>query len=381
MKKIPGRKIYVVFAAVFVLTGLGGLAQEDHLILFNTILQGQLRSPADLVYTNQRLFVLDAGLNEVAVFDLKGRFLERFGSIGSEPGDFFRPVEILEYQQDSLLIHDLGNDRIQILSQQGSSLASFRIEPFEGLAVGRQGEILAGQPQYGRLISSYDKQGVLERRFGSLKSYSEVYGREYRSRNRSYRRVLNSIVLESDREGNAYVAFRFAPIVAKYDPSGKLLWEVRPESEAIRELSQRFVTSAPGASGFIQTFAHGKRVNVICLDAAFDHVRDRLLVLLPGRRILELGADGSLLKENRCAFEQGAKGSKFLPTLLPAVIGDEVTAIDMFQDKIYSARISLPAVSSGAAAVGATAVADGDKVPIANSVTASKTRNQPTHQN
>ena len=55
----------------------------------------------------------------IAKFDRHGRFLESWGSIGTEPGKFRTPHSLAFDSQGRLFVADRGNVRIQIFTQDG----------------------------------------------------------------------------------------------------------------------------------------------------------------------------------------------------------------------------------------------------------------------
>ena len=61
-----------------------------------------------------RVYVADSKLNQIFVFDMEGKFLGRFGSRGSEPGQFSYPGALLVDKQGRLLVVDTMNARLQV---------------------------------------------------------------------------------------------------------------------------------------------------------------------------------------------------------------------------------------------------------------------------
>ena len=86
--------------------------------------------PSDvLVAPNGDIFVVDGhdadGNNRVVKFDASGRFLDEWGSVGSEAGQFRDPHALAMDSQGRLFVGDRGNHRIQIFDQEGNHLATW----------------------------------------------------------------------------------------------------------------------------------------------------------------------------------------------------------------------------------------------------------------
>lgn len=131
--------------------------QEQLLLMFGTD-PGQgaqkiptLQRPAGLALdeARQRVYVSDAKLHQVLVFDMKGKFLRRLGRQGSEPGEFAFPGALLVDRSGQILVVDTMNARVQIFSpdfklvralgQRGDTPGSFA-QP-KSLAVDSEGHL------------------------------------------------------------------------------------------------------------------------------------------------------------------------------------------------------------------------------------------------
>lgn len=69
-----------------------------------------------------RHFVTDYGdtVARVQIFDAQGRFLKAFGTFGSRPGEFQRPMALcIDEKNKELLVADAVNHRIQVFDLQG----------------------------------------------------------------------------------------------------------------------------------------------------------------------------------------------------------------------------------------------------------------------
>ncbi len=86
------------------------------------------------VDSHGRLFVIDAQAQHVRVFSSDGQYEQTIGRPGSGPGEL-GPQAISLYMGpgDTLLIPDLGNQRVNRYAPDGSSIGSFRLEFEKGL--------------------------------------------------------------------------------------------------------------------------------------------------------------------------------------------------------------------------------------------------------
>ena len=82
----------------------------------------ELTRPSGLAVFNGQLFVADAPAHCIAVFDLRGNFLFRFGQRGAAPGEFNFPTHISADAQGRLLVTDSMNSRIELFDATGKFL-------------------------------------------------------------------------------------------------------------------------------------------------------------------------------------------------------------------------------------------------------------------
>jgi DNA-binding beta-propeller fold protein YncE len=86
-----------------------------------------MESPSGLAIddTRNRLYVVDSHAHKVFVYDLDGRFIETWGSRGSEPGQFNFPTNAAVAGNGNLFVVDTANFRIQSLTPQGDPITEF----------------------------------------------------------------------------------------------------------------------------------------------------------------------------------------------------------------------------------------------------------------
>lgn len=308
-------------------------------LIFKPFPTSFLRLPSDISFTAGRYFVVDEKANSVVVLDGEGQWTGRLGSIGSGPGEFFRPVAVVLGQPETLFVHDLGNQRLQELSLDGQPLVSMPLPEFESFAIGSGDRVFLNRPGGERLVEIFDKSGEFQRGFGRRYSCTEIYGSDCSSHDYPWEEVLNRCVLATDSDHNLYAVFRFAPLVVKFDPNGAALWETRLKGPLVQRLSKRFVEDASGAEGFVRTAVAGRGANVVCLDAAFDSPSATLYLLLPGFAIVEVGSDGNQKRTFQVQAEGLKPGIRFAPFRLPLAQDGRALVIDIFQPQIYLATL------------------------------------------
>jgi len=84
-----------------------------------------LLRPVGLAIAGGSLAVVDSQAHAVFVFDLRGKFLFKFGRRGTGPGEFNYPTHIAADGQGRWLVTDSLNCRIQIFSADGRFLSQF----------------------------------------------------------------------------------------------------------------------------------------------------------------------------------------------------------------------------------------------------------------
>jgi DNA-binding beta-propeller fold protein YncE len=105
------------------------------------------------------LYVSDTGNKRVQVFDPDGKFVRAFGGEGNEPGKLQEPVG-LAFQENTLLVADTWNGRVQKLDLNGRPLDEIPVRGWEGqslsnkpyLKVDASGRILASAPDNGAVL-------------------------------------------------------------------------------------------------------------------------------------------------------------------------------------------------------------------------------------
>ena len=84
-----------------------------------------LTRPTGIVAGGDRTYVVDTLAHQIVVLGAGGAVLDRFGSHGSEPGQFNYPTQIARDGEGRLYVTDAMNFRVQVLSAQGRFLRAF----------------------------------------------------------------------------------------------------------------------------------------------------------------------------------------------------------------------------------------------------------------
>ena len=76
---------------------------------------GQLNKPYGVALdSSDMIYVADSNNNRICVFSPEGQFLKSFGSEGEAQGQFKQPHMVCVDENDLILVSDCGNNRIQI---------------------------------------------------------------------------------------------------------------------------------------------------------------------------------------------------------------------------------------------------------------------------
>jgi tripartite motif-containing protein 71 len=80
---------------------------------------GQFNRPANLaVDTSGNIFVVDEGNNRIQMFDSNGKFVTKWATEGTADGQFDEPTGIAIDSSGNVYVADLGNSLIQVFAPQ-----------------------------------------------------------------------------------------------------------------------------------------------------------------------------------------------------------------------------------------------------------------------
>lgn len=286
----------------------------------------------DVAAYNGKYFVSDFEHNRVVVLDEHLNKEREIGRIGSGPGRLIHPSDISVSRDGTIYVVDSGNDRIQSFTTDGQYTSEFRTTLFEGFGVDSRDEVHLNQPEKGSLVTVYSASGKQLRSFGKLKNFSEVYGRQFDSKNESYRIAMNRVRLFIDAEDNIYVTFMLAPILQKYKPDGSLLFERRLEGPEIDNLTRILVTDTPDK--YISFGYDGLDARVIVLDPVVDPRSGRIYVILADSSVYVADQNG-----DRLSCLHPPPGQSLFPFMSGLGPDNEVLVVSLFR---HCYRLALP---------------------------------------
>ena len=115
----------------------------------------RLDHPLSCVCYEEKFFVTDRNNNCVKVFDERGQFLYKFGEKGNGDGQLIQPCGLCVDKYGNLLVCDIGNERIQQFSSEGTftGKTSSKVNPMLPCSV-------ATMPDDRILISDFREKGV-----------------------------------------------------------------------------------------------------------------------------------------------------------------------------------------------------------------------------
>lgn len=263
-----------VFAVLSLIASGLALAQEIPTASFQTIaeLGTTLSIPTDVdVGVGGRIYVVDGGNHQVAVFDATGQRVATLGERGGERGQFESPVGLGAGPNGEVYVADKGNQRLQMFSADGELDRVIALEangeevnPVD-VAVSADGKELFVTANNSHRVLVFSSKGEFLRGWGGegeeegLFRYPATLGLDP-SGNVLVVDVLNQRVQKFDSEGNflasigslggkpgtffrpkgiaidsagrSYVSDSFLGVIQVFDASGELLHVLGDEGEA-----------------------------------------------------------------------------------------------------------------------------------------------------
>jgi peroxiredoxin/DNA-binding beta-propeller fold protein YncE len=247
-------------------------------------------SAYDVAVYQGKYVLTDVKRNRVLIVKDNMEVEREFGKIGSGPGQLLHPGYIDVARDGTIYVNDGGNERIVKFTSAGDYLGEFPVTSYEGLAVGTENEIFLGQPQEDSLVTAYSSSGKKLRSFGQLKKFSEIYGAAFADNDALYKTALNQVRLSTDKDGNLYVSFMLIPLIQKYSPQGKLLFEHKLEAPEIDQLMEKIQKRK-----YITGNRDGAEGRIIALDPVIEPATGNILVPLVDGSIYVADRDGNKL--------------------------------------------------------------------------------------
>jgi len=187
----------------------------------------QLQIPTDIaVGGNNRIYVVDAGSHQILSFNMNGQLITQFGGKGSGPTEFYYPYSIDTDSRGTILISDLGNNRIQRFDPNGTyqgelhfTTGNMRSDQSGDISVTRahgdfdyaidNTEISADEYNVQVLSQNGEKKYSLSRKLDYKNGQMNVKG--------------NEVYLDLDDSDNMVVVYTYRNLIEKYDPKEQLL--------------------------------------------------------------------------------------------------------------------------------------------------------------
>ena len=131
--------------------------------------------PYDIISTQEgTLLVTDIGNDKIHELDENGSLIRSFGSRGTGNGQFTDPVELAIGPNNRIYVTDTNNHRIQILERNGTFVKTFgtngtgdgQFNKPKGLAISPEGEVFVSEAGNHR-VQVFDANGTFLRKWGS----------------------------------------------------------------------------------------------------------------------------------------------------------------------------------------------------------------------
>lgn len=230
--------------------------------------------------------------------DSDGRVLDRWSRLSPYSIPVDQPIHLAQVDDESAVVYLGATKSTVTIDQSGRVLQTSTLDDFFGFDLTRSHQLWVGRPWSGALVTTYDTAGNELGGVGALKTFDETYpGVEEPSLVDVVLRdpflFLNLVHVEADDRGGAFLTFRFAPIVQRYDHAGRLLWEARLQGREVKDLEELYLgRERREQDRAVRMEVHGMAASLVTLGAAFDPATGQLHVLLANQRIVRLGQDG-----------------------------------------------------------------------------------------
>jgi len=186
----------------------------------------QLYMPQDIAVDNKsNIYILDNS-RQIRKYDKHGKYLATIGRRGQGPGEFVKPIRLYLDSENNLYVSDPGIMCLMVLTNDGKEIKRIRSLPQTGylhmthagniIVPSRLSKILRSENllEDTRLISLYDMNGNLIKKFGEVKDYDDEWVTE----------SGNDFEMCVDLNDNIYAAFKQQNRIEKYSPDGDLIF-------------------------------------------------------------------------------------------------------------------------------------------------------------
>ena len=112
------------------------------------------------------IYICDHGNRRVTVHDEEGKFLFTFGSLGSGPGCFDRPLDLTFGSDGLVYVTDNGNKRVSVWSKEGTFKRDFKTKYAPTCVAATSDDHLVITSLFNNTVMVYTLEGELVHEFG-----------------------------------------------------------------------------------------------------------------------------------------------------------------------------------------------------------------------
>ena len=232
---------------------------------------------------NGNLYILEQKNHRLSVFNKNLEYLYSFPEVGLEAGALYYPQDFVIRGDECYILH---GKKVSLFRTDGKFIREFSI-PYSSsrtVAVNSAGEILVQSFENNHIVNVYSKKGKLIRSFGELFRNFGEYVENFDKLPLGHQKMLNLATFCLDRDDNLYVAFRYYPVIRRYDRNGNLLFE---KAITGKEIDEKLGTYKPEiAPGTI-------RSKVVFLDIKIEP-RDNSIIVPLSPYAYKLNDNGEL---------------------------------------------------------------------------------------
>jgi len=162
------------------------------------------------------LYVADSGHHRIVVFNAAGSYVWEFGALGSSPGRFDLPSDVVVDPDGTAYVADTNNHRVQVFDGLGIFVAAWgslgssggALDTPKGIALGTDGEVLVADTFNDR-IEVFDTEGGVVRTWGTRGAADGQFSRPHE--------------VATSTDGEVYVVDRNNHRVEVFDAAGNFL--------------------------------------------------------------------------------------------------------------------------------------------------------------
>ena len=292
---------------------IGGPNEEELLAEFFTYgeADGQSVWPFGVAVDkkNGNVYATDEWTNTVSVFDAGGKFIRKWGTPGSGPGELKNPAGIICDANGNLIIVDSGNDRLQVFSPDGKSLDQFgwsgsgegEFNKPWGITLDKDGNIYVADWKNHRVqkLSASGKFLMAIGKYGTLPVPENAFAVTYLGPFLSHGDppgypkggILNHPTdVAVDTDGDIYVADWGNHRVCIFDADGKPLTHLVGDAHVMSKWGQQSIDANPDMMKAYRRARNQEPLWRFCFPTAvdFDPKTDRIIVADSQRNRLQI---------------------------------------------------------------------------------------------